>query len=422
MKTRKILTILVCFLILICTSVSIFADASFGSGVNQIANESEIIKTATRGSKVIFSELDIKQSLLITDFDEIKITSIPKSTDGTLMFAGRRVYEGMTIKRKNIPALVFIPQSKDVTECSFTFVTPSYANGASVKFTLKFIEKVNYEPEIVDDALTTLTTQREIGIYGKMSAEDKEGDELEYMIIKYPKDGRLDVINSKTGEYVYTPPVDYTGEASFTYVARDVYGNFSTPSDVTINVIDRMSEVVYVDMKNHRDYSAAVALTALGVVDGKLIGGGMYFMPDETVTKAEFITMALKCAGINVDEKNTNVYFDDKDDIPAPILPYIAKASSLGAVYGSFKDGKLLLNPNEPITKYEVAMIISSLTEDIDEYVSLTFTDNDTYPVFAKDAIYKMCSLGIFEKDTATIDASKVLTKADCVRYLYNMM
>lgn len=421
MKPRKILIILLVFATLICSAVSIFADASFGSGVNAIAKESEIIKTATKGSKVIFSELDIKQSLLITDFDEITITSIPKSSDGTLMFAGRRAYEGMVIKRKNIPALVFVPQSKEISECSFTFTTPSYANGANVKFTLKFIEKVNYEPEI-DESISTITTQREIGIYGKMTASDKESDELEYMIIKYPKDGRINVLDEKTGEFVYTPPIDYVGEASFTYVAKDIYGNYSTPSSITINVTERMSEVVYSDMKNHRDYSAAVALTALGAVDGKLIGGGVYFMPDETVTKAEFITMALKCAGVSIDIGNTDVYFDDADDIPTPMLPYIAKATSLGAVYGSFKNGELLLNPNEAITKYEAAMIISALTEDIDEYVSLTFTDKDSFPQYAKDAIYKMCSLGIFENDRDTIEGNKTLTKAECVRYLYNMI
>ncbi len=421
MKTRKILAVTLSALLLLCTVFSLFTEASFGSGVAAIANETEIIKTATKGSKVTFSELDIKQALLITDFDEIKIKTIPKSTEGTLLFAGRRVYEGMVIKRKNLPALVFVPASRDVGECVFTFSTDSYADGAEVKFVLKFAQKVNYEPKIVDVS-APLYTQREIGIYGKMSAQDGEGDELEYTVIKYPKAGILNVIDKKSGEYLYTPPTDYTGEVSFTYVARDIYGNYSTPSEVKIKVTERLSEVVYQDMKTHPDYSAAVALTAIGAVDGRLVGGGVYFMPEESVTKAEFITMALKCAGINVNQAEKYVYFDDADEIPEPMLPYIAKAASIGAIYGTFKGGELLLSPNAPITKYEAAMIISSLTEDIEEYASLTFTDSDSYPAFAEDAIYKMCTLGIFDTENNTIEADKELTKAECVRYLYKIM
>ena len=111
MKKRKILTVLIAAAMLLCSLTSIAAYASFGSGVSMIASKTQIIKTAKLGAKIVFSELDIKQGLLITDLDTIKITALPKSSEGTLMFAGRRVSEGMEIKRRNIPALVFVPAS-----------------------------------------------------------------------------------------------------------------------------------------------------------------------------------------------------------------------------------------------------------------------------------------------------------------------
>ena len=49
----------------------------------------------------------------------------------------------LEIKRKNLGALVFIPASKDVTECKFIFTIESFADGAEVEFVIKFIDKVN---------------------------------------------------------------------------------------------------------------------------------------------------------------------------------------------------------------------------------------------------------------------------------------
>ena len=255
-----------------------------------------------------------------------------------------------------------------------------------------------------------------------MSGTDAEGDTLCYVIIKYPEVGSIKVLDENSGEFVYTPPADYTGEDSFTYVARDEWGNFSKPCEVSISVTERLSEVVYTDMKNHKDYNAAVALTAVGAVDGRLIGDGVYFCPDDTVTKAEFLTMAMKCAGVSVDSTLTEVYFDDADKIPAPMMSYVATAAKMGIAEGYFNGEELLFSPNSPITKYEAAMIMSALTDVSYEGEIPVFKDTDTFPVFASDAIYEMCYLGVFDSDSDLIEANAVLTKCQCVSYLYKMM
>ena len=129
------------------------------------------------GSKVVLSDVDFKQGLCITDFESVKIETVPKSTEGTLMFAGRRVGEGTVIKRKNIGALVFIPATKDVSECRFTFTIDGVADGKKIDFVIKFLEKVNYAPK-TDGVIeaTSLTTQRNISLHGKMSGTDSEGN------------------------------------------------------------------------------------------------------------------------------------------------------------------------------------------------------------------------------------------------------
>ena len=92
-----------------------------GSGIEAVAEGVTLIKTGLIGRKLVFSDIDFKSAFAKDDFDNIVVTSLPSSTSGTLMLAGRRVREGQKINRRNIPAMVFIPASKEVTEGSFLF-------------------------------------------------------------------------------------------------------------------------------------------------------------------------------------------------------------------------------------------------------------------------------------------------------------
>ena len=406
--------------VLACTILSVGAFASFGSGVAVMAEGQQIVKSAICGKKVIFSDVDFKQGLCISDFEKIKITSVPDSSEGTLMLAGRRVGVGTSIKRKNIGALVFVPASKDVKECHFKFTTDDFADGKEVIFIIKFLEKVNYAPSVTTSALpTSLTTQREIGIYGAMCAKDSEGDEIEYVIINYPDNGFLRILDNKSGDFLYTPRVDFTGKDSFTFVACDEYGNFSVPEKITINVTKRASEVVFEDMKTSESYNAAVALTALGAVDGRLIGDGLYFFPEEKVTRAEFVTMAMKSFGLKPNNDSERTYFDDDNDIPLALSGYVSRAVDLGILTGKFDGEKLLLRPNEYITKYEAALIMSEIMGCEHEGDVPVFKDADTVPVWAKDAVYSLCAVGVFDSGSEIIDGSSTLNKQDAVEYLY---
>ena len=423
-KTKRILAVLLLSGAMVGLFGAVCSYANFGGGIDVIASDVKIIKTGIAGQKMIFSDSDFKQGLCITDFDKIKIVSLPSSADGTLMLAGRRVGEGMEIKRKNIGALVFIPASKDVTECKFIFTTNDFAYGAEVEFIIKFTEKVNYAPQINNDksAETSLTTQRDVSVYGKMSASDTEGDDVKYIIVGYPKVGTLTIIDNSSGEYRYTPPADFTGTDVFSYVARDEWGNFSKLCKVEIEVNERMSEVVYADMKDHRDYNSAVILTSMNVMDGKLIGDGVYFMPESTVTRAEFVTMAMKCAGISADSSLTESFFDDNADIPSALMKYVATAQKKGIIQGSFKNGRLDFKPNEAITKYEAAVIISNILNVAPGEETPVFKDINTLPVWAKNDVYAMYNLGIFDYEGEEVNGLQALTKADAARYLHRMM
>lgn len=409
----------------ICSAVfcgGMSVSAFFGSGAEVIASDVNLIKTGLLGQKICFTDGDFKSALVLSDFDSITITEIPSSTEGTLLVGGRRVGKGRVIKRKSIGSMVFIPASDTVNECSFRFTVNGYAGGAEIECIMKFIDKVNYAPEAVGDSIgvASVVTQESISVWGNLEAHDPEGDALEYIIVSYPKRGML-TIGDEDGRYCYTPVSGYTGKDKFTFVVRDEYGNYSEPVTVSVRVNERMCETVYRDMEDREEYNAAVAVTAMGIMNGRQVGDDLYFEPDLTVSRAEFVAMAMKCCGIRADSTLTHTYFDDDGDITPSLKSYIATAQRVGIVSGDFKDGKLVFSPGEEITRYEAAKIMASLVANGNEGEESVFATESDIPVWARAGVYAMCSLGIFDSnDTGAL--SEKVTRGDVAEYLYRIM
>lgn len=414
MKKLSFCLILVCLLLATASAVTAFAD--FGTGAAAIAADVSVIRTGLRGQKIVFSDSDIKSALVLTDFKSATITKIPPSTDGALFLNGKRVGEGRVIKRRDVASLSFVPVSDEVTESRFSFTVDGYAGGAEIECILRFIDKVNYAPKAEDAAL--LTTQEEISVFGNLCATDPEGDAIEYIIVSYPSRGNISLFDD--GRFSYTPNGSYTGSDKFTYVARDEYGNYSAPTSVKIKVTDRMCDTVYSDMTEREEYNAAVAMTAMNVMGGTILGDETYFMPDVKVTRAEFIAMAMKSRGIKPDSTVSATFFDDNSDIPKALVGYVATAQRIGVAEGDFVDGKLLFSPNEPITHYEAAMIISKLigaqTDGEEESV---FVTDESVPIWARPSVAAMCTLGVFDGNE---NMSETITRADTAKILYRIV
>lgn len=397
------------------------SSAFLGTGAEVIATDVNLIKTGLVGKKLCFTDSDFKSALCLTDFNTITITEIPASTEGTLLIGGRRVGKGRVIKRKNLASLMFVPASASVTEATFKFTVDEYAGGAEIECIMKFIDKVNYAPDTANAATeaSTVKTQESISVYGTLFAKDPEGDTMNYIIVSYPKHGSVEVIDKENGKYKYTPVDNFKGKDKFSYVARDEYGNYSELTTVSVKVTGRMCETVYRDMEDREEYNAAVAMTAMSIMDGRMLGDDYYFQPDEKVSRAEFITMAMKCAGIRPDSSLTSTYFDDDSDISVSLKGYVATAQKIGLVNGDFKNGKLVLMPNEEITKYEAAKILATII-GYNEGEETVFADNDEIPVWARAGVYAMCSLGVFD-DADNASLTETVTRADVASYLYKI-
>lgn len=410
MKKTIALVLTVIFVFGIC---AVTAGAFLGPGAQVIASDVKMVKTGLKGHKMTFTDSDFKSALCLSDFKALTVTSIPTSLDGTLLLGGRRVSEGREIQRKNLGGLVFVPASKSVSECSFKF---KIDGGSEIECVLKFIDKVNYAPSL--EEIPTVKTQQDITVYSSLSATDPEGDKLEYIIVSYPEEGRVCILDG--GKFCYTPNIEYTGEDKFTYVVRDGYGNYSAPSTVKIEVVNRMCDTVYIDMEERSEYNAAVAMTAMGLMGGKILGDDVYFNPDEEVSRAEFLTLAMKASGIRADSSLSASYFDDDSDIPLSLKPYVATAQRIGLINGDFVDGRLIYEPNKAITKYEAAKIMATLIGVDGEGEESVFATDEEIPLWARPAVSAMCMIGVFDIEDAE-DSSAPVTRASAAEYFYRI-
>lgn len=419
---KKRLLAFVLTLIILCGGLSVSANAAFGSGVAVIAEESGMVKTGLLGKKLCFSDGDFKSAFTVSDFKQIKITALPSSNEGTLLLAGRRVREGQEIKRRNIAAMVFVPASKEVVEASFKFILDGGAGTESV-CRMRFIDKINEAPtaEAEKEAGISLTTQADISLFGRMRATDPEGDALEFIIVSYPKNGILSITDKGTGKYRYTPSEGFSGYDRFSFVARDEYGNYSNVTTVGIRIIERMSDEVFCDMTDRGEYNAAVAMSAMGIMGSTRVGDDLYFMPDELITRAEFVAMAMKACGIGADDEDAASCFDDNSDIPTSLVGYVARAQRMGIIDGEFGDGGLTFKPNAPITKYEAAMIMAELI-GVGKTEDEVYFDTADIPIFARSGVGAMITLGIFDTYGDGMDFTSAVTRAEGAEYLYKLI
>lgn len=408
---------------LIFGSLGVCASAlTVGSGTQVIASQLDMVKTGLLGKPLKFSDADFKSALGTQDFDKLTVTKLPDGEEGTLMLGDRKLSEGQTVRRRSLASLSFIPQSSAVTESCFSFTVEGLCAGAEITCTMKFIEKVNYAPKVSTDegVSTTVTTQQGISVWGTMKAEDPEGDDIDYIIVSYPKYGSLTLSDSVMGEYVYTPNKDYEGRDSFIFVARDEYGNYSYPEQVSVKITERMSNITYIDTAGARQENAVIAMTAMGIMSGTQVGDDIYFSPEGSVSRAEFVAMAMKTVGMKANTQLKESFFDDNDEIPASLVGYVATAQRKGIINGSFDKDGLNFRPNDPITKYEASIIMARLIGEDSGDVSVSFENMSSIPVWARDEVSSMLRLGIFSENES-ISREAAPTRIEVAEYLYRL-
>ena len=384
-----------------------------------LAENAYMAMSGLNGNAISFDSKDFGRAMNLSEIDSITVTQIPPITDGELRLGNRVVTAGQRINGAGISSLTYVQSGASVRSSSFKF----RVNGAPVdiKCNLYFLDSVNAPPVLSasSEGSLAVSAHRGITVYGSLPCYDPDGDETAIEIVSYPKSGILILTDASVGEYSYTPTASYSGNDSFSYVARDKYGNYSASQVVNIKVSKPKTSLSFTDMKNSKYQSAALTMAENGIMDGTTVGLYSYFQPDETVTREDFLVMAMKSVGITEVISTNRAAFADDGDISSDAVDFVKVAYELGYIKGELdSEGRICFYPQRAITRAEAACIVANLIGAATPTVYTPYGDSGDVPAWARSSIYALNYMGILPTENGNLSPNDHLTRAEAAGIL----
>ena len=422
-RTKATLLALAACLLLASLALPALASKKLTYAVDAIASQYEMVRSAQSGKDVTFSKEAFAQALGASDIESVTISSLPPKTEGILKIADNAVKEGQSISSELLSSLRFTPANDTVKESAFTFKCGNLCGGAEIVCRMRFSDEKNEAPTLASASHQfSLTTQKNVSVFGSMQADDPENDALTYLVVSYPENGTLKITDKTYGDFCYTPAKGFRGKDSFSYVVRDCYGNYSPIATVSIQVSRRTTDVTFDDMAESFAHNGALAMTAQGIMQGQIEGDGYYFKPKETVSRSEFVVMAMKAMGISPDNTLTSTFFDDNDKIKASEMSYIATAQKMGFISGTFDGKGLYFHPDDAMTRAEASVILTKMASLSDKGITPTFMHDDI-PVWAEGSMEVLYAMGAIDRtDGDSLGANSYITREETAQALYTLM
>lgn len=429
MKKRAVhaLAALVClFTLLACLPACSTAQSSslpLSPALSCIAENEAMAKSALSGDVIRFSADDFSRALNLSSLKQITLTSLPPVADGELRVGSSVLTAPQTLSAASLSLMTFHPSS-DLTRSSFCFK----ANGSPVEMRcdMYVLNEKNYAPtlSVAPRNALEVSTHENVTHFGTLPCYDPDGDDTVIEIVSYPQKGFIEITDRQTGAYRYIPRENTTGKDSFTYVARDKYGNYSASATVSLRISKASVSTKYVDLEQSPYHNAALTMTEKGIMSGTQVGASTYFYPNSTLTRAEFTVMAMNAAGIgDVGSSTASTVFADNSEIPERMRGYVSAAYDLGYIRGSEIDGKLCFRPNDTLTRAEAAVMLAAILDAAAPTVTPVFEDSAALPTWAAPSVNALSALGVMNTlDGAKIEPLSAVTRGDAAQMLSALM
>ena len=420
------------FFLLILLTLTAICSLSLGAsslprpvspGLQVLAEEYSMAMAGIRGNAISFDEEDFARAVNLSHVTSITIKRAPDITDGELRVGNTVLTGGQTLSGAGLSQLTYVSSGADVTTSSFRFTV----NDSPVEITchLYLLDRVNYCPtlSLVPKTSLNVSTHRNITLFGTLPCYDPEGDETRIEIVSYPETGILVLTDRVKGEYTFTPGENYSGKDSFTYVARDCYGNYSAAATVSLTVTKPETSVVYADLDGSPLHNSALTMTEKEVMVGTAVGEKMYFYPDLSVSRGEFVVMAMRSLGMTEMATVEKSVCADDGSLSSEMRNYLAAAYDLGYLRGERgEDGALYVHADRAISRAEAAVIVGNMIDATTPTVTPDFSDSSDIPAWAAPSVYSLNSLGILSAREDAISPLDPMTRGDVAQMLSALM
>jgi len=335
----------------------------------------------------------------------ICITGLPDASTGTAMLGTRVLRVGDILTAGQLAQVTFSPLRTESDQDAVLTYLPIYENRVekSTTMTISIHGKVDQSPVAEDMALETY---KNLPNTGTLKASDPEGQALTYTVTRQPKRGSVTL--NTDGTFTYTPKKNKVGADSFVYTATDATGNVSREATVTVRILKPTDATQYTDTVGSPYRFEAEWLRNTGLFVGEKIGGASCFQENRTVSRGEFLTMALQVLGIPVDKDAA--YTGYTDEIPQWLKPYLAAALRSGLTANL--PASETFGADQAITGAEAAVMLQNAMDLTVSVGALESVDKDT-PEWAAPAVAAMNENGI------SISVGEALTRGQVAKLLY---
>ena len=254
-----------------------------------------------------------------------------------------------------------------------------------------------------------------VACQGTLTAVDSEGDAYTFSIVDGPNKGTVALAEDGT-TFVYTPEEGKSGKDTFTFTATDAEGHVSAPATVTIHIRKQKTDVRYSDMAGNSAHAAAIRLAEEGLFVGEQCAGAWFFDPEATVSRSEFLAMAMVAADMEVPEEVRLTGFQDDAAIPTWAKGYATAAVREGILSGVATAEGVCFNAADPITLPEVAVVLDRILDVADVEVDAWA---DTQAAWSAQAVSNMVSANVLSAGSfGQGSASAPVTRAQAAQIL----
>jgi len=392
--------------------------AAVSPALQHLATQLSLVKSSVGKREIAFTAKDFEEALGVSHLDGIVIRQLPSASVGKLMLGSLEVMRNQTVSRSNLSSLRFVPTGGG-KKAEFVFEAWD-ENGYAVTCTLRMSDTVNTAPTAAGVAKDrfTVSTFKNIAVSGILPAEDAEGDRLTYEIVSYPKKGLLSLIDRDGGRFVYTPVKNYAGKDTFTYTVTDEYGNRSAVMTMIVRVTASENGTVFTDMIGHESHYSAIRLSDMGIMEGRGEGNALVFAPEERVSRAEFLCLVMRAAGIEPPKKDAVTVFHDDSEIPAEYKAYVAMAYEKGYITGHADGGLPVFDPNEGVTRGEACVMIGNILDPEAPAEKPVFADRDFIPAWVVEDAEILAALGIIKTEGGYFSPFEGIDRAEAAELL----
>lgn len=335
-----------------------------------------------------------------TTLRALVVQSLPDPGAGTLLLGGTVLEQGSRVEKSALSGLRFQSVGNPtVTKTAFTLrpVFTDGEEGADFTVELTLLLKQNHPPVARN---MELTTYRNVSLTGYFDAVDVEGDPLTFRMMSNPARGAVELAQDGSGKFVYRPYENKTGKDTFTYVAVDEAGNLSEKATVTLRIEKADTPALYPQLDGDPAHKSAVALAQAGVYVGPCVGGSYTFAPEEPVTRAQFLSMAMAATGLEPMEDVRVTGFVDDGAIPVWSKGCVSAALKAGVIRGSRDErGASVFRPDDPITAAQAAVMLDNLLGVTD--VPLEVFSAEIQEHWAFQAAANLASCGVMRPESA---------------------